>query len=246
MSDPTGGLYPFLGGDEGGDAEPVLDDVRSSTLQKARDVSRLRRETLERNGDVLVRGSRILAAAARRGGKVLAFGNGGSATDARDLVTDLTEPPRPEWRSIPALCLVQDRGVVTAVGNDVGFAEIFARQVIAFAEAGDVAVGFSTSGESENVIRAFREASDRDVATLGFAGYEGGRMAQDGFLDAAVVAPSTHVPRIQEAHATAYHALLTATQRLLGDGSEREPVRRTGRTARDRNAASNRAEREAS
>lgn len=241
MSDPTGGLYPFLG-EERTDPEPVLDDVRSSTLQKARDVSRLRRETLERNEEALVRGARLLARAARGGGKVLAFGNGGSATDAQDLVADLTDPPRPDWRPLPALSLVQDRGVVTAVANDVGFAEIFARQIIACAEPGDVAVGFSTSGESENVVRAFREAGERGVGTLGFAGYEGGRMAEDDFLDAVVVAPSSHVPRIQEAHATAYHSLLAAVQELLAGGASGDRADRTGRSARATGAASNRGE----
>ncbi len=218
MSDPTGGLYPFLGGDRA-EPGPVLDDVRGSTLQKAGDVTDLRRATLERSEDALIRAARILAAALGAGGKVLTFGNGGSATDAQDLAADLTDPPVEGWRALPTLCLVQDRGVVTAVANDVGFGNVFARQVIAYGEEGDVAVGFSTSGESENVIAAFREAKDRGMTTVGFAGYQGGRMAEEGFLDAVIVAPSSHVPRIQEAHATAYHTVLALVQRLLDGGA---------------------------
>jgi D-sedoheptulose 7-phosphate isomerase len=207
MTDTTGGLYPFL---DRGEEDPagVLAEVRASTLAKAREVTELRLRLWKVGEEDLVRAARILAGAFRGGGKVLAFGNGGSATDAQDLAHDLTVPPHAAWRPLPALALVQDRGVVTAVGNDVGFENIFSRQVIAYGEAGDVAVGFSTSGESENVLRGLAEARARGMATVGFAGYEGGRMAEPGLLDAVVVAPSTHIPRIQEAHATAYHAIL--------------------------------------
>jgi len=230
MSDPTGGLFAFLGGDRA-EADPVLDDVRSSTLRKAEDVTALRRATLEAGEEALLRGARIVAEAAGAGGKVLTFGNGGSATDAQDLAADLSEPPLPGWRPVPALCLVRDRGVVTAVANDVGFENVFARQVIAYGEEGDVAVGFSTSGESGNVIEAFREAKRRGLSTIGFAGYRGGRMAEEGFLDAVVVAPSSQIPRIQEAHATAYHTMLALAQGLLaGEPAGKEAGRRARRT----------------
>lgn len=214
MSDGTSGLYPFLHDDER-DPEPVLANVRESTLRKAAEVSELRRALWERSGDDLVRAARLTAEAFRGGGKLLAFGNGGSATDAQDLVADLTRPPLPEWTPLPALCLVDDRGVLTAVANDVGFEEVFARQVIACGEADDVAVGFSTSGRSGNVLEGLREAGSRGIRTVGFAGYEGGEMAEAGFMDAVIVAPSTHIPRIQEAHATAYHTLLVLVHELL-------------------------------
>lgn len=217
MSGITERLYPFLEGNGSADLDPVLADVRQSTLKKRDDVVALRRATWERHAGDLVRAARVLAGAVAVGGKVLAFGNGGSATDARDLVDDLAEPPFAGWRSLPALDLTRDVGTVTAVANDVGVESVFVRQVIAYGEPGDVAVGFSTSGESENVIRAFEEAADRGLATIGFAGNEGGRMAEEGFLDVCVVAPSAHIPRIQEAHATAYHALVAMAQETLAE-----------------------------
>lgn len=218
-------LYPFLADERGseggsrGDPTAVLEDVGGSTRQKAADVSALRERLWSRHADELVRAARLLAEAFATGGKVLAFGNGGSATDARDLVADLTEPPVREWDSLPALDLTADHGVVTAVANDVSVESVFVRQVIAYGDEGDVAVGFSTSGESENVLQAFRQARERGMTTLGFTGFEGGRMAEEGFLDVCVIAPSSYIPRIQEAHATAYHAVLAMTHALLGEGA---------------------------
>lgn len=219
MSDGFESLYPFLD-TRPGDPAPVLADVRRSTLQKARDIRRLRDAVWASHSSELARAARILAGALARGGTVLAFGNGGSSTDAMDLVADLVEPVDPERTPFPALDLTRDAGVVTAVGNDVGFESVFVRQLIAHGREGDVAVGFSTSGESENVLRAFERAKSMGMATVGFSGQSGGSMARDGFLDAVIVAPSDHVPRIQEAHATAYHAVLAMTRRLLGgDGA---------------------------
>lgn len=219
-----GELYPFLAeGDRGreqAEPGPVLEDVRQSTRKKARDVTELRAATWERHADDLVRMARILAGAFRDGGKVLAFGNGGSATDAHDLTADLNENAREDRPSLPALDLTRDRGVLTAVANDVAFESVFVRQVIAHGEAGDVAVGFSTSGESENVVRAFEQAADQGLRTLGFTGFDGGRMGEEEFLDVCVVAPSNYIPRIQEAHASAYHAVLSMTHAAL-DGSRR-------------------------
>ena len=215
MTDPTGGLYPFLDGSDGSHADALLEDVRSSTLRKAEEITELRRSLWDAHEEDLAKAARLLADAFRRGGKVLAFGNGGSATDAQDLVVDLTAPPFAGWRALPAVSLVQDRGIVTAVGNDVGYEHVFARQVVAYGREGDVAVGFSTSGQSPNLLEAFREARSQGLGTLGFVGYDGGRLAKEGRLDAAIIAPSTHIPRIQEAHATAYHTLVHLVQALL-------------------------------
>lgn len=217
-----GEFYPFLAkngidGEEGGGSDPqaVLDDVRASTRQKARDVTELRQALWDRHADDLMEMARLLADAFAGGHKALVFGNGGSSTDARDFVADLVSPAVPGWSALPAMDLTRDGGVVTAVSNDVGFESVFVRQVIAHGEDGDVAVGFSTSGESENVLRAFTEARKRGMTTIGFAGFEGGRMADDGFLDVCVVAPSHYIPRVQEAHATGYHAVLTMVQAIL-------------------------------
>ncbi|MBW3534249.1 MAG: SIS domain-containing protein [Gemmatimonadetes bacterium] len=221
MSELHRALYPFLrdGGegaeDRDGIAAALLADVRASTLRKAEDVTALRSALLARSGPALLEAARLTATALGRGGTLLAFGNGGSATDARDLVEDLTRPPCPGWRALPALSLVDDRGVLTAVANDVGFDEVFARQVIAYGRRGDVAVAFSTSGRSRSVLRGLEEARRRGLATIAFTGYDGGALSEPGRVDALVVAPSAHLPRIQEAHATAYHALVDLVQSLL-------------------------------
>lgn len=211
MSARPESLYPFLGGDAPG-LEAVLAEVGASTLEKRDAVVALREATWERHADDLVRAARIVAGAAARGGTILTFGNGGSATDARDLAADLSDPPLPGWRPVPAIDLTRQVATVTAVANDVGFERAFVRPLIAFGAPGDVAVGFSTSGESANVIAALATAKERGLATIGFAGDAGGRMAEPGFLDVCVVAPSAHVPRIQEAHATAYHAVVEMAQ----------------------------------
>src|SRR6185436_13650681 len=135
-----------------------------------------------------------------------AFGNGGSTTDAQDLVAELLDPPFPGSQPLPAIALTNDIAVVTAVGNDVGFDNVFARQVIAFGRAGDIAVGISTSGNSANVLVALEQAKKQGLLTVAIAGYDGGKAARSAAVDFCITAHSEHIPRIQEAQATAYHA----------------------------------------
>jgi D-sedoheptulose 7-phosphate isomerase len=211
--DPQSLLYPFLGS-EPTDPAPVLAEVRASALRKAADIVALRAALWERHAGDLAAAARLLAAAFRAGRKVLAFGNGGSATDAQDLVADLVAPPVAGWCPLPALDLARDTAVLTAIGNDVGFENVFSRQIIALGEPGDVAVGFSTSGESPSVLAAFERARGLGLRTLGFSGSGGGRMAATG-LDLCVIVPSSDIPRIQEAHATACHTILSLLHTLL-------------------------------
>ena len=154
-----------------------------------------------------------MAEAFAAGGQLLAFGNGGSATDAQDVAADCLNPYR--GRPLPALSLTNDIGVITGVGNDVGFDNVFARQVIAYGRPGDIALGFSTSGKSANVLAAFTQAHKQGLLTVGIAGYDGGRMAGMGLRHCLVVR-STYVPRIQEVHATIYHTLLELVHRHFG------------------------------
>jgi D-sedoheptulose 7-phosphate isomerase len=210
---PESLLYPFLGS-EPADPAPVLAEARVSTLRKAADIVALRAALWERHASDLAAAARLLSAAFLAGRKVLAFGNGGSATDAQDLVSDLVAPPVAGWRSLPALDLTRDTAVLTAIANDVGYENVFSRQIIALGEPGDVAVGFSTSGESASVLAGLERARVRGLRTLGFSGSDGGRMAAGG-LDLCVVAPSSYIPRIQEAHATACHTILHLLHALL-------------------------------
>jgi D-sedoheptulose 7-phosphate isomerase len=214
-------FYPFLF--EGGKAsiEDVLVQVRHSSLEKCREVIELRRATLENSGTQIVAAGQAMARAFARGATLLAFGNGGSTTDAQDIVTELLNPPFPDWSSLPAIALTNDIAVVTAVGNDVGFDNVFARQVIAFGRRGDIALGISTSGNSTNILVALEQAKKQGLLTVGLAGYDGGKMKRSRAMDFCIVSPSDHIPRIQEAQATAYHALLEVIHTLLKQGNIR-------------------------
>lgn len=197
------------------DAEALIAQVAASTRQKAEEIAGLRRAVVARyESDIVTAGER-LAARVSRGGRLLTFGNGGSATDAEDAATDAMSPPRGRWRAIPALSLVDDVGIVTAVANDVGVEHVFARQVEAFGRPGDVALAFSTSGASRNILAGMAAARSRGLLTIAMSGGDGGPLARPGEVDFCFTAPSDHLPRIQEAHATTWHALLAVVQERL-------------------------------
>ncbi|HEX2372265.1 MAG TPA: SIS domain-containing protein [Solirubrobacterales bacterium] len=194
-------LYPFLSESEA-DLEGVIEDVRASILMKAQEVGSLREQTLAEGGEALLGAADELRRARDAGARVLAMGNGGSATDAMDFVADLRAT------GLRSIDLTEDASILTAIANDIGVEEIFQRQVIAYGHEGDIAVALSTSGNSANLIEALTEARGRRLTTLAFVGYDGGRIASDGLADHVVVTRSQHIPRIQEAQASAYHALV--------------------------------------
>jgi D-sedoheptulose 7-phosphate isomerase len=198
-------LYPFLAETES-DLEAVVGDVRSSVTMKADDVRALREQTLVEGREALAAAAATLQASFADGGRLLSLGNGGSATDAMDVVADFREPPAP-WPARPALDLTEDAAILTAIANDIGVDAIFARQVIAHGRAGDVLLALSTSGNSANVTEALAEARRREMRTVAMVGYDGGRVAAEGLADHVVVTRSEHIPRIQEAQASAYHVL---------------------------------------
>ncbi|GER82712.1 MAG: SIS domain-containing protein [Thermogemmatispora sp.] len=208
-------FYPYLFAGGKVSLEEVLSQVQHSTLEKCRDVIALRRATLATAREALLAAAQAMARAFAAGATLLAFGNGGSTTDAQDLVTDLLHPPVAHWRPLPAIALTNDIAVVTAVGNDVGFENIFTRQIIAFGRPGDIAVGISTSGNSLNVLQAFEQAKKQGLLTVGLAGYDGGKTRRSPAVDFCIVSPGDHIPRIQEAQATVYHALIELVQTCL-------------------------------
>ncbi|MFZ0091676.1 MAG: SIS domain-containing protein [Solirubrobacteraceae bacterium] len=199
-------LYPFLDEREQ-ELEPVVEDVRGSVLIKAREVGELRVQTLTENGAEIAAAAAAIRAGLERGGKLLALGNGGSATDAMDVVADFHATAGGVARSWPAIDLTEDPAILTAIANDIGTDAIFARQVIAYGEPEDALLALSTSGNSRNVIEALAEARRRGLVTVAMVGYDGGRVAADRLADHVVVTRSEHIPRIQEAQASAYHAL---------------------------------------
>jgi D-sedoheptulose 7-phosphate isomerase len=198
-------LYPFLAEHER-ELEPVIEDVRRSVLMKAQEIGALRAQTLTDNREELVGAARALRERFEHGGKLLALGNGGSATDAADVVADFREVCA-EGRPRPAIDLTEDSAILTAIANDVGIDAIFSRQVIAYGLHGDALLALSTSGNSRNVIEALEQARRQGLLTIAMVGYDGGRIGSEGLADHVVITRSEHIPRIQEAQASAYHAL---------------------------------------
>ncbi len=209
-------LYPFLYA-AGSDLDAVMAEVRQSTLAKIAEIGELRRRVCARDGDRLLACAAEMAGRFTSGGRLLAFGNGGSSTDAQEMATLFLHPGQGS-RALPAFGLANDTAVVTALCNDIGVEVVFSRQVAALGRAQDIAVALSTSGNSENLLRGLAEAGRRGMLTIGIAGYEGGQMAELDGLDYLFVAPSTSVHRIQEAQTTIYHALWELTQAALGSG----------------------------
>ena len=207
-------LYPFLGTEEQA-LESVVEEVQGSMLQKMEEVNGMRAAAAETEANAISEIAALISERLERGGKIIAFGNGGSATDANDLVADCVAPP-PGFKPIPAVSLAAEPANVTAIANDIGVEAIFLRQLIAHARPEDVAVGISTSGGSANILAALAEARKRGLVTVGIVGYDGGRIVSERLADYAVVVRSDYIPRIQEVQASVYHVLRGLVETLTG------------------------------
>lgn len=208
-------LYPFIEGDER-DASGLLDDLARSAEGKATVSADLRAATLEALGHELDATAAAMAERFAAGGRLFAFGNGGSSTDAAGLVNLFGRPP--EGRALPARSLVADHAVLTALANDVGYDLVFSRQLIATAGPGDIAIGLSTSGSSTNLLQAFAEARRLGLLSVGIAGYDGGSMRASDTIDHCLVVHSDSVHRIQEVQSAVVFDLWERVQRLLPRG----------------------------
>src|SRR5918911_3075490 len=204
-------LYPFLGTEEQA-LESVVEEVQGSMLQKMEEVNGMRAAAAETEANAISEIAALISERLERGGKIIAFGNGGSATDANDLVADCVAPP-PGFQPIPAISLAAEPANITAIANDIGSEAIFARQLIAHARPVDVVVGISTSGGSANILAALVEARKRGLLTVGIVGYDGGKTVSERLADYAVVVRSDYIPRIQEVQASVYHVV----RGLIGD-----------------------------
>jgi D-sedoheptulose 7-phosphate isomerase len=198
-------LYPFLGSQEQR-LEGVVEEVQGSMLQKLEEVNGIRTAVAETEAGAISEIAAVISERLERGGKLIAFGNGGSATDANDLVADCVAPP-PGFGTVPAVSLAAEPANITAIANDVGVEAIFLRQLIAHARPEDVAIGISTSGGSANILAALAEARKRGLVTVGIVGYDGGRIVDERLADHALVVRSDYIPRIQEVQASVYHVL---------------------------------------
>ena len=198
-------LYPFLGREKQGTADLVA-EVSTSILMKVRDDARLRAQVAAEESEQI--GNTVFSIHERlqRGGKLIIFGNGGSATDANDLAIDCVLPPH-GFKPVPAVSLALEPANITAVANDIGTEAIFLRQLIAQARPEDIAVGISTSGGSRNIIMALEEARKRNMLTVALLGYDGGEIKRKALADFPVVVNCDYIPRIQEAQASIYHVI---------------------------------------
>lgn len=209
-------LYPFLHGgrkDPGKDNAGLLESVR----QKAAHSLEAKRAFFEANGQAIVDTAGAIADVYRRGGRMFAMGNGGSSCDAAHFAVEFLHPITAGRPALSAMNLTADVAMMTAVGNDVGFEHIFVRQLIALAKPGDGLVGFSTSGNSGNLLAAFARARQMGLTTIGLAGGSGGQMATSPHVDHCLTVTTDSIHRVQETHVATYHILWDLVHTLLAD-----------------------------
>ncbi len=201
----SGFLYPFLG-QQKQETGGVLEQVAASIVMKVEEDAKLRAEVAREESEQIANATLAIHDRLRRGGKLILFGNGGSATDANDWALDCVLPS-PGLRAVPAISLSLEPANITALANDVGTDVIFLRQLIAHARPEDVAIGISTSGGSKNIIMALEEARKRNLLTVALLGYDGGEIVRRGLVDWPLVVRSDYIPRIQEVQASVYHII---------------------------------------
>jgi D-sedoheptulose 7-phosphate isomerase len=167
--------------------------------------TQLKDQFLKDNLGQIVNVVNVITASLKKGNKILLFGNGGSAADAQHLAAEFVNRFTIERPPLPAIALTTDTSIITSIGNDYDFAQIFAKQIRAIGQPGDVAIGMSTSGVSPNVLRGLEIAKKMGLATIGLTGRDGGQVAQ--MVDYCLNVPSSSVPRIQEVHITVGHVI---------------------------------------
>jgi D-sedoheptulose 7-phosphate isomerase len=205
-------LYPFLG-QKKQETSSIVSDVAASILMKVRDDMDLRSRLVQEESEHIGATACAIHERLARGGKLIIFGNGGSATDANDWAMDCVMPPEGRC-SIPAISLAMEPANITALANDVGTEVIFARQLMAQARPEDVAIGISTSGGSRNIVMALEEARKRKLLTVALLGNDGGEIVRRELADFPIVIRSSYIPRIQEVQASAYHIILDTLEVL--------------------------------
>lgn len=198
-------LYPFLGKQKQ-ETSGVVGDVAASILMKVQDDALLRTRLSKEESEELAATALDLHKHIQSGGKLILFGNGGSATDANDWAIDCIMPPA-GYHPVPAISLAMEPATITAMANDVGIEVIFLRQLMAQAQPNDVVVAISTSGGSRNIVMAMEEARKRNLMTVALLGNDGGEIYRRGLAVHPIIVRSDYIPRIQEVQASAYHVL---------------------------------------
>ena len=224
MSKPTvdnfsRSFYPFLH-DEAKDSNELMEQLGFSLLEKARESVEVKTQFFAENKQTILAASLATAKSFYRGRKLLVCGNGGSATDAQHVAVEFMHPITVGRKALPAICLTNDMAMMTAVANDVGFDDVFSRQIIALGVDGDILLGISTSGNSRNLTHAFSTARRLGLVTIGFAGGDGGEMCglqAKGLLNYCLTVPTSSIHRIQETHVALYHIMWDLVHTLLQD-----------------------------
>ncbi|MBU2730754.1 D-sedoheptulose-7-phosphate isomerase [Acidithiobacillus caldus] len=216
QDEPIRGLYPFLYGNK---KDPVREReaLLASVSHKVEESITIKQKFFDQYGSELVVMAEALAGVFAQGGVLFTMGNGGSSCDADHLAVEFMHPITTGRPALRAHSLTVDQSMLTAVGNDIGFAHVFLRQLSALGQTKDAIFGFSTSGNSKNLIVAYQKARDLGMRTFGLAGMEGGAMRESRLVDHLLVVPSDSVHRIQESHVTAYHILWDLVHTLLAD-----------------------------
>jgi len=209
------GLYPFLHGKKQ-DPDALNTALVESVRQKAAHNQQVLDMFFAKNAQAIVKTAAAIADTYRNNGRLFSMGNGGSSCDAAHIAVEFLHPVTTGRPALTAVNMTCDTTMLTAVSNDVGFSNIFVRQIIAQARKGDILVGLSTSGNSDNLIKAFRKAKELGLATIGLAGMDGGEMLKVG-LDHCLVVESDSIHRIQECHVTIYHILWDLVHTHLAD-----------------------------
>jgi D-sedoheptulose 7-phosphate isomerase len=208
-------LYPFLGREKQATGD-VITEVANSIQMKVADDAKLRAQVAREESELIGNAATAISERVRRGGKLIIFGNGGSATDANDWAIDCISPPS-GWKPIPAVSLALEPANITAIANDVGTDVIFLRQMIAQAQPDDVAIAISTSGGSRNIIMALEEAQKRNMLTVALLGYDGGEIKRRNLVELPLIVSCDYIPRIQEIQASIYHVIRESLE-VLGGG----------------------------
>ena len=209
-------LYPFLHNKEKDPAKDTI-GLLESIKQKSNESIAVKQQFFANNAEALLSAAKAIANVYRNNGRMLAMGNGGSSCDAAHFSVEFQHPVTAGRPALPAINLLADTAMNSAVANDVGFQHIFVRQLCAHARKEDGLMGFSTSGSSDNLMRAYAKAKELGVVTIGLAGGDGGEMKSSGLLDHCLVVESDSIHRVQEVHVACYHILWDLTHTLLAD-----------------------------
>lgn len=215
MNSTLKSLYPFLHGKKQ-DARTLNAALGEALKEKIAHHQGVIEAFFDRNAQAVIAAADAVAATYRRQGRMFTMGNGGSSCDAAHVAVEFMHPVTAGRPALTAIDLTADRTMLTAVGNDVGFAHVYVRQIIAQGRAGDVLIGLSTSGNSQNLVKAFVKAKEMGMTTIGLCGMSGGEMAKIG-LDHCLVVETDSIHRIQECHVAIFHVLWDLVHTLLAD-----------------------------